>query len=410
MGIIAIYAGAPMNAALIMGATLEMSKLVTISWLYRNWDTSTWVIKAPLIYFTIALIIATSIGVFGFLTKSHIQQGAATVNNVAKVTRLDQQIAREKSLVDDNEKVIAQLDSAVNSYIGKDNADKSISVRRSQANQRKQLRSDIDIAQKKIDEYNDEKLALESEVRGVQLDVGPIKYIAGLFYDDSVDDAKKIETAVKLFTLLIVSTLDPLAIVLLIAANQSLMRYKPGKIVASDEIREPVPVPAPAPVVPAVLVSEPVIEQIAETMDEPPLDIVVAELPPAINDVIEIDVEKNPDEQPVVDESYEDVILDNNEEENEPWHEPIPEPIAEAAPLDSHETPKDGAQIQDKKPVLTVHPHVQSDVVRGILGNAQHFIPQKLLEPEVVQKMPPTTKVDDKYPRALSWLKEFKRA
>ena len=229
VGIISIYAGAPYNAGLVLGLVLGLAKLVNTSWLYRNWDKASWKIKGPLIYFLLALMMATSMGVFGFLTKSHLEQGAATVDNSAKVERLDQQITREKGTIADDEKIITQLDAAINSYIGKDKTDKAVAIRKSQAPQRKQLRDDIDASQKKIDGYSEDKLKLTSEVRALQLEVGPIRYIAELFYGTGGDQNANIESAVKMFTLLIVSTLDPLAIILLIAANHTLMQRQNEK-------------------------------------------------------------------------------------------------------------------------------------------------------------------------------------
>lgn len=237
VGVMSIYAGAPLHAALVMGVVLEGAKLVTTSWLYRNWNFSSWKLKAPLIYFTIALMIATSIGVFGFLSKAHLEQGAATVDNSAKIERIEQQIARERSNISDNEKVIAQLDTAINSYLGKDSTDRALAVRRAQAPQRKQLRADIEASQKKIDEYSDEKLKLTSQIRALNLEVGPIRYIADLFYGNSGNDTEKVESAVRLFTLLIVSTLDPLAVILLIAANHTLLRRQHEKEKSKSEIR-----------------------------------------------------------------------------------------------------------------------------------------------------------------------------
>ena len=229
VGIISIYAGAPYNAGLILGIVLGFAKLVNASWLYRNLDTASWKLKIPLIYFLLALMITTSMGVFGFLTKSHLEQGAATTDNSAKVERLDQQIAREKSVIADNEKVIAQLDAAINSYIGKDRTDRAILIRKSQAPQRKQLRNDIDTSHKMIDTYSEDRLKLTSEVRALAIEIGPIRYIAELFYGTSGDQTANIESAVKMFTLLIVSTLDPLAIILLIAANHQLLRQRNEK-------------------------------------------------------------------------------------------------------------------------------------------------------------------------------------
>ena len=229
VGIISIYAGAPYHAGLVLGVVLGFAKLITTSWLYRNWKEASWKLKTPLIYFLLALMMATSMGVFGFLTKSHLEQGAATIDNSAKVERLDQQITREKSIIADDEKIIAQLDASINSYIGKDRTDKAVAIRKSQAPQRKQLRDDIDASQKKIDNYSEDKLKLTSEVRALSLEVGPIRYIAELFYGTDGDQTAKIESAVKMFTLLIVSTLDPLAIILLIAANHTLLRRQNEK-------------------------------------------------------------------------------------------------------------------------------------------------------------------------------------
>src|SRR5574337_262104 len=229
VGFMAIYAGAPIPA-LIMGAVTEAAKLVTVSWIYRNWEYSDWKLKLPLIYFTIALMTATSIGVFGFLSKAHLEQGSGTIDNSAKIEQLNYQINREKSLIADNEKVIGQLDATVNSFLGKDRTDRSLTVRKSQAPQRKQLRDENDAAQKRIDTLSAEKFTLESEVRKMQLEVGPIRYIAELFYGVEENATKNIEAAVRIFTLLIVSTLDPLAVILLIAANHTLMRLKNEKI------------------------------------------------------------------------------------------------------------------------------------------------------------------------------------
>lgn len=234
IGVMSIYAGAQFHA-LIMGIVLEAGKLVVTSWLYRNWTFSSWKLKLPLIVFTLTLMLATSIGVFGFLSKAHLEQGSGTIDNTAKVERLEQQIVREKSTITDDEKVIGQLDATINSYIGKDRTDKSVSIRKSQTPQRNQLRSDIDAAQRRIDGFSDEKFKLQAEVRKLQLDVGPIRYIAELIYGADGNADKKIEAAVRIFTLIIVSTLDPLAVILLIAANHTILRLQNEKDQKNNE-------------------------------------------------------------------------------------------------------------------------------------------------------------------------------
>jgi len=289
IGVMAIFAAFPLHA-LIMGIALECGKLVTTSWLYRNWKTAGLGLKVPLIIFTITLMLATSMGVFGFLSKAHLEQGAATVDNTAKVERLDQQITREKSIIEDNNKVITQLDATINSYLGKDRADRSVSVRRAQAPQRKQLRDEIDAAQKRIDGFSDEKLKLQSEVRKLQLEVGPIRYIAELIYGTE-NSEKNIENAVRIFTLLIVSTFDPLAVILLIAANHSLMHLRRKE----DEKIENTPDETVAEVsTPSTPVDLPVPETDKEEIRVVPVEISINEEKATLGESpISVDPEKN---------------------------------------------------------------------------------------------------------------------
>jgi hypothetical protein len=236
IGLMAILAGQPI-AALVLGITLEAGKLVTTSWLYRNWKEAGWGLRGPLVYFTLALMLSTSLGVFGFLSKAHLEQGASTMDNSSKIVRMEEQILREKSIIADNDGVILQLDATVNSFLGKDRADRALSVRKSQLSQRKQLKNDSDEAQKRIEAINDEKFKLESDLRKLQLEVGPIRYIAELFYGSEKSDNKSLESAVRIFTLIIVSTLDPLAITLLIAANFTILRIQNEKKKKQDDTK-----------------------------------------------------------------------------------------------------------------------------------------------------------------------------
>lgn len=223
-GIMTIYAGAPLFAALVMGIVIECTKLVSLSWLYRNWKSAGLLLRAPLVVISLVIMLITNIGVFGYLSKGHLEQGAATIDNSAKVEQINRQIAQEQSRITDSEKIIAQMDGAVNSLIGKDQANRSLAVRKSQAGQRKQMRDEITASQKQIDLWNEEKFTLEAEVRKVEHEIGPIKYIAEVFVQS--DDKKAVDTAVQIFTLLIVLILDPAAVMLLLAANHSLSKIR----------------------------------------------------------------------------------------------------------------------------------------------------------------------------------------
>lgn len=228
IGVMAILAGAPVHA-LVAGVTIEVAKLVTTSWIYRNWNFADWKLRILLMFFTVLIMLVTSMGVFGFLSKAHIEQGASTVDNAAKVERLDQQIAREKTVIESAEKTVSQLDATLDSYLGKDRADRSVVIRKRQESQRTELSNTIDAANKRIDTYSDEKFGLQAAVRQLQIEVGPIRYISELIFDNAESSEKNTESAVRVFILLIVLSLDPLAVTLLIAANSTLLRLKNEK-------------------------------------------------------------------------------------------------------------------------------------------------------------------------------------
>ena len=222
-GLVTIMAAEPI-AALILGITLELGKLVTASWLYRNWHHANWWLKTPLLYFMAALMMTTSMGVFGYLSKAHLEQGSATVDNSARISEIERRIGKEQLKIADNDKMIAQLDNVVDTLIAKEQTNRALAVRRSQAAQRAQLKESTQQIQAEIEKLSEEKFQLGAQLRKLELEVGPIKYIASVIYGDNSNDT--LAAAVRLFTLLVVSTLDPLAITLLIAANFTILRLQ----------------------------------------------------------------------------------------------------------------------------------------------------------------------------------------
>jgi hypothetical protein len=375
-------------------------------------------------------------GVFGFLSKAHLEQSASTLDNTAKIERLNQQIVREQSIIDDNTKVIDQLDTAITSYIGKDKTDKALSVRKIQSPQRKQLRDIIDASQKKIDDFSDQKLTLTSEIRNVQLEVGPIKYIADLFTSGNLDDSTKIEYAVKLFTLLIVSTLDPLAVILLIAANKSLIKVQNGK---KDKTSMDVQEPYHTDIREVDVDARPETTNQEITPDlERPVDI-----DPSISNLIDPTTQSEVFGK--IYETYSNTVRDVNEEKRllqkkttpgqSIWSQ-IPDRVntengsqdgnhSEDIVVDTNngQTSRATASESDKKKMPVIkEPAItrletsdqgnaipwahQSSILREILGTPSHFVPQSI-DSNIIQTG--SAGIDDtKYPKSLSWLKEFK--
>ena len=230
-GLMAIFAAAAVSIA-IMGCALEVSKLVVASWVYRNWDDAPKKLKYPFVVALVILMTLTSMGIFGYLSKAHIDQGVPTENISAQVSLLDEKIKNEKEIINDSRKSLAQLDSQINETIARtanDTTDKgvrrSIAARKSQSKERAELRSAIETSQKKIASYQEERAPIASELRAVEAEVGPIKYIAALIYGDVLDQSL-LEKAVRIVIIMIVIVFDPLAVLMLIAANWSLNHAK----------------------------------------------------------------------------------------------------------------------------------------------------------------------------------------
>jgi hypothetical protein len=226
MGLIAIFAAAVVPIAL-MGSLLEASKLVVASWLYRNWKQIPTLMKSYFVGALIVLMLLTSMGIFGFLSKAHLDQAIPTGDVQSKLALIDEKIKTEKENINANRKELTQLDAQVDQTISRtteaSGAERAITIRRGQQKERARILNEIGTAQAKIAKYNEERAPIASEVRKVEAEVGPIKYIAALIYgDESANDVTMLEKAVRIVTILIVIVFDPLAVLLLIAANWNL--------------------------------------------------------------------------------------------------------------------------------------------------------------------------------------------
>jgi len=223
-GLIAIFATAVIPIA-IMGTALETAKLVIASWLYRRWNDITKVMKY---YFSVSLIVLmflTSMGIFGFLSKAHLDQAVPTGEVSSKVYILDDKIKYQRDLISRNQKTIKQLDDLVEQSIGRTNDEKGINaateLRRKQEGQRNKLVAEIEKAQNTINALNNERAPIAGQLRKIEAEVGPIKYIAALIYGDQIDETI-LEKAVRFVIIIIVFVFDPLAVMMLIAWNREI--------------------------------------------------------------------------------------------------------------------------------------------------------------------------------------------
>ena len=233
VGLMAIFAAAKIPIA-IMGAVLEVGKLLTASWLYQYWDKANKLIKTYFITAVVVLMFITSMGIFGFLSKAHMDQTLSVGDNSLLIERLDKKIDREKVRIKDAETVVSQLDKAVQVLIDYDRIrgpSGALAVRESQNEERAQLSIIIDDAYDKIDTMSMEKLELDKEQLALEAEVGPIKYIAAFIYGDDLD-SNLLDKAVRWIIITIIFVFDPLAVLLIVAANMTLKEAvsKPKKM------------------------------------------------------------------------------------------------------------------------------------------------------------------------------------
>ena len=223
IGLTTIFAGAVVPV-IIMGSALELAKIITTVWLRKYWHRAGLLIKLYLVPAVMAIALITSMGIFGFLSKAHMDQGVTSGDVQAKIAIYDEKIKTEKENIEANRKALKQMDEGVDQVLGRSTtetgAEKAVAMRKSQQKERTRLQNEILQSQKSIQGLNNERAPIAAEVRKVEAEVGPIKYIAALLYGDN-PDANILERAVRWVIILLVIVFDPLALMLVLAANQS---------------------------------------------------------------------------------------------------------------------------------------------------------------------------------------------
>ena len=231
IGLASIFPGS-FWPVIFMGSVLEASKLVTVSWLYNNWKECPFLIKSYLCAAVTILMLITSMGIFGFLSKAHLEHSSDNAPLVNKISILDEKIKTEKENIDANRKTLQQYNEIVDQTMGRTTdekgTDKAQAIRRTQQKDRNRILQEIGQSQATIAKYSEERAPLSNELKKTEADFGPIKYIAALLYNQAVD-TDLIDKAVRVVILLIIVVFDPLAILLLIAANMSMKKPELSK-------------------------------------------------------------------------------------------------------------------------------------------------------------------------------------
>jgi len=216
LGLMAIFPASPIAVA-AMGGSLEFAKLITAIWVYRNWSTANKLLKS---YFVIAIVVLsfiTSMGVFGYLSRAHIEHTTVGGSAQIKIEQLEsQKTSAERRL----KNAQTSLDTLDRLTTGENILDANF-IRNRQKRERASLNKEITSATADIQTVETDLIPLKTENLKLEAEVGPIKYIAELFYGSG--DNATVDKAVRMMIITLIFVFDPLAILLVIAANISIL-------------------------------------------------------------------------------------------------------------------------------------------------------------------------------------------
>jgi len=239
LGLTAIFSAAVIPV-IIMGIALGLGKITATLWLKQNWNIAPWSMRIYLFTAIIVLMIVTSMGIFGFLSKAHSDQNLVSGDALAKISIYDEKIKTEKENIEANRKALKQMDEAVDQVMGRSSsetgADKAVAIRRSQQKERGRLQQDIAQSQQTIAALNEQRAPIAAEVRKVEAEVGPIKYIAAFVYGDT--DQTILEKAVTWVIVILIVVFDPMAVILLLASQISFQNFREREDPNERELQE----------------------------------------------------------------------------------------------------------------------------------------------------------------------------
>ena len=240
VGLTAIFSAA-FWPIVIMGSVLELGKIVTTVWLHKYWDRVAVQFKLYLVPAIAILMLITSMGIFGFLSKAHLDQAVPAGDISSQVQIFDDKIKTERDNIEAARKALKQMDAQVDEKLSRTTddrgAERAVQIRRNQSKERTTLQKEISTAQKKISSLQEQRAPVASQARKIEAEVGPIKYIAALIYGDN-PDANLLEHAVRWVIIMIVLVFDPLALVLILAADQTFEWHRPRKKLPIDQDSE----------------------------------------------------------------------------------------------------------------------------------------------------------------------------
>ena len=233
VGLMAIFAGAT-TAIAIMGIVLEIGKLICASWTFTYWKSCPVIMRSYFIIAVVILMLITSLGIFGFLSRAHITQSSPTALLEERIERINLKVNQRQTQINRYQGRLDTLDQALQRYIELGAISKGLSKIGAMDNETNLLKTKISTLETEIDGLTDKKYGLKTELNLAEVEVGPIRYVASMIYDDVSES--QLEEAVRWIIILLIFVFDPLAVVLVIAANISLRDYRRERKMATRTV------------------------------------------------------------------------------------------------------------------------------------------------------------------------------
>src|SRR5210317_1568126 len=190
IGLATLFSGSYISV-IIMAASLELSKIIGASWLYRNWLIAPLLIKIYMILSICVLVMITSMGIFGYLSKAHIDQNIRGDTNEISISLLQFQINEKLKTIESSKQTLSILDKELETLIKYNRIrgpEGAIAVRKSQSKERSLLNEEINNSQIQLNELQKQIFKLKGEQIKNESELGPLKYIAEFIYGERAKD------------------------------------------------------------------------------------------------------------------------------------------------------------------------------------------------------------------------------
>jgi len=207
-----------------MGCVLEVGKISAVVFLHKNWSNSPFLIRSYLIIAIFVLMLINSIGIFGFLSKAHIEQEVLNNSQITQTEIIQSKLDNEKTVLADINSQIVQIDNAITKLTEQGKANSSLAQGNAQRKERDKLVDQKNQHLKVIQDLTQEKINADDNNARVSADFGPLLYIANIFYGAA--SKAQLEATVRWIISILVFVFDPLALVLLVASQYSFRNRK----------------------------------------------------------------------------------------------------------------------------------------------------------------------------------------